>query len=87
MSLSSSAVRGSIALAVLAFVLFSWSGARITAQSLVTNVPAGISPFGIAVNTATNRIYVSNISDTINNGSVSVIDGNNNTVIGSPITV
>lgn len=46
------------------------------AQVVVATVPAGTSPFAVAVNPATNRIYVANI----NSNNVTVIDGATDTV-------
>ncbi len=47
--------------------------------SVIATVPVGTSPFKIAVNSATNRIYVANqISNT-----VSVIDGATKTVVAT----
>lgn len=43
---------------------------------VVANVPVGPQPYSIGVNATTNRIYVS-----LEEGSVSVIDGANNTVV------
>lgn len=49
------------------------------AQSVVTTIPVGDSPWGIAVNAATNRIYVAN------HGShdVSIIDGSSDSVLAA----
>ena len=41
-----------------------------------TNVGVGIDPYGLALNSATNRVYVANFAnDLIPHGTVSVIDG------------
>ena len=53
---------------------------------LLTTVPTitvGNSPFGVGVNPITNMIYVSNNAD----GTVTVIDGISNSVLGLPIGV
>jgi len=44
-------------------------------DKLITNVAVGDTPFAVAVNPVSNKIYVSNFGD----GTVSVIDGTNNT--------
>jgi YVTN family beta-propeller protein len=44
------------------------------AQVVIATVPAGNVPYGVAVNSTTNQIYVANYSD----GTVTVIDGANN---------
>lgn len=49
------------------------------AQSLVTDIPVSGSPSGVAVNSQTNRIYVSLSTST--GGAVAVIDGSTNTVV------
>ena len=52
-------------------------------NKIVTTIDVGSNPFGVAVNSAGSRVYVTNkVSD-----SVSVIDGTTQTVIGSPIPV
>ncbi|MDG6996406.1 MAG: YncE family protein, partial [Nitrososphaerota archaeon] len=48
-------------------------------NSIVTNTPVGIFPFGVAVNPLTNMIYISNQND----NSVSVVDGSTNTVVAT----
>src|SRR5271157_6002221 len=45
------------------------------AQVVIATVPVGNSPFGVAVNSATNKTYVANYSD----NTVTVIDGATNT--------
>jgi YVTN family beta-propeller protein len=49
-----------------------------------TTVSAGSSPIALAVNPQTNLIYVAN---NVNSGTVSVINGTNNTVGSQPIAV
>jgi YVTN family beta-propeller protein len=49
-----------------------------TNDSFITNVNVGVGPTRMAVNEATNRIYVAN-----QNNSISVIDGNSNFTIAS----
>ncbi len=63
--------------AIVLFSLVTLAAASSLAQTLVTTVTAGTSPTAVAVNVATNKIYV------VNEGSnnVTVIDGaTNNTV-------
>ena len=52
-------------------------------NKIVTTIPVGNLPLGVAVNTAGTRVYVTNYSS----DTVSVIDGITQTVIGSPISV
>jgi YVTN family beta-propeller protein len=51
----------------------------VSAQTVVATVPVGGFPFGVAVNSSTNRIYV---TKAISN-SVAVIDGATNTVVAT----
>lgn len=66
---------------LIAFLLILTSSVAIigtaAAQDVVTSIPVGSTPFGVAVNTANNRVYVANGGAK----SVSVIDGSSNTVI------
>ena len=57
------------------------SGARAAAggPSVVATVAVGTRPWGVAVNSSTNRIYVANY----NSNNVSVIDGANNTIVAT----
>ena len=56
------------------------------AQVSIATVPAGTNPFGVAVNSITNKGYVANITCDINNlpcpsaGTVTVIDGATNNI-------
>jgi YVTN family beta-propeller protein len=50
-------------------------------NTVIAQVPVGRTPAFMAVNTATNRIYVSNVDD----GTVSVIDGVSNAVTTLPV--
>lgn len=56
-------------------------------QSVIATVPVGINPGPSAVNTATNRTYVTNLQCSAwpcsNPGTVSVINGVTNTVVGT----
>ncbi len=70
------------ALLVVLAVLFS-SVSALAAASVVTTIPVGGWPIGVGVNPTTDKIYVANSTD----NTVSVIDGTNDTVTGSPITV
>ena len=64
---------------VLTLALAPWGGALALGQTVVATVPVGSSPFGVGVNPATNRIYISNfLSNTI-----SVIDGTTDAVIAT----
>lgn len=45
------------------------------------SIQVGINPAGISLNPDTNRIYVTNY----NSGTISVIDGNTNDIVGKPI--
>lgn len=49
------------------------------AQTVITTIPVGSSPQGVAVNPTTNHIYVTNVA----NDSVSVIDGTSSTVVAT----
>ena len=48
-----------------------------------TTIEVGRDPFALALNPVTNRIYVANAGNGIF-GTVSVIDGSNDTLVGSP---
>ena len=72
----------------------SWSFAAIvaasfpaTAQVATATLPVGSYPDVLAINTATNRIYVVNSQcysfSCPNQGTVTVIDGNTNTTVGT----
>src|SRR5664279_1242297 len=54
------------------------------AQVTVATVPAGIGPFGVAVDSVTNKTYVANLSCTSlpcpSPGTVTVIDGATNNI-------
>lgn len=52
-------------------------------NKVVTTIPVGFYPRGIAVNAAGSRVYVVNVDSR----TVSVIDGISNAIIGSPIPV
>ena len=60
-------------------VLLIVAASPLLAQQLLNNIPVGVNPWHIAVNTATNKIYVANEDGP----SISVIDGatNNTTTI------
>src|SRR5437773_2529955 len=53
------------------------------ADSLIATIPVGAYPQGIAYDSANGDLYVTNAGD----NTVSVISGQTNTVVGSPITV
>src|SRR5713101_4276742 len=60
-----------------------YSGIGIAkADSVVATIPVGVSPSAVAFDSANGDLYVVN-----GVGTVSVISGQTNTVIGSPITV
>ena len=63
-------------LGALALLLLCAATRAAVAQGVVATVPVGSNPAGADVNTATNKIYVVNSTDS----SVSVIDGVTNTV-------
>jgi YVTN family beta-propeller protein len=52
---------------------------QVYAQTVIATIDVGVNPIGVAVNPATNRIYVTNNAD----DTVSVIDGTTNTVIAT----
>ncbi len=54
-----------------------WFIGQALSFSVVTTIPVGSNPYGVAVNATTNRIYVGN------SNSVSVINGADNTVINT----
>src|SRR4051812_11735668 len=62
--------------ASLLFMIYGWTGSQsLKADTSIGNVAAGTEPLAAAVNSVTNKIYVANYSS----GSVTVIDGANNT--------
>src|ERR1017187_5552464 len=73
----------------LLFLIFSLAASAPCAlgQVTVATIPAGPSPFGVAVNSVTNKTYVANLSCTSlpcpSPGTVTVIDGatNNTTTV------
>jgi YVTN family beta-propeller protein len=78
--------RGITALTVVLLFLslfFLNLGLAAAAPTVIATVQVGTAPFGVDVNSTTNRVYVANRDS----NSVSVIDATTNTVIGSPITV
>ncbi len=46
----------------------------------VATIPVGPSPYGVGVDSTTNRVYVANSAGTSNSSSISVIDGKTNIV-------
>ncbi|WP_445661805.1 hypothetical protein [Bacillus sp. FSL K6-0268] len=48
-------------------------------STVVATIPVGMRPFGVGVNSLTNLIYIANYDS----NTVSVIDGNTNTVLTS----
>jgi DNA-binding beta-propeller fold protein YncE len=72
-----------VLLMLLAFTVFGMSLPTL-AQVVTATIPAGIGPFGVAVNPATNKIYVANLTCDVSNlpcpspGTVTVIDGATN---------
>ena len=52
-------------------------------NTVITTIPVGATPWGVAVTPDGSRVYVANSGD----NAVSVIDTISNTVIGSPIPV
>jgi len=67
-----------LALAIVATVLLSQIAPLVHAVSVVTTIPVGSGPQGVAINVNTDEIYVANQF-----GTVSVIDGRNDTVIAT----
>ena len=75
----------------LQFVLLFFSLAAALpsaiAQVVIATVPVGINPYGVAVDSAINKIYVPNCGNdpscTASPGTVTVIDGATNTVIAT----
>ena len=53
-------------------------------DTVSTTIPGGKNPFAIALNPVTNLIYVANEANG-SNATVDVIDGSNDTLVGSPI--
>jgi len=66
---------------VLVFGFSAESLAAKPAKSVIANVPAGNTPRAVAVNTATNRVYVANEFS----NDVTVIDGATNIVTTVPV--
>ncbi len=75
----------SLFLAVVCILIFA--SVPVVAQSVVATVGVGTNPGPSAVNTATNKIYVTNLGCTAwpcsNTGTVSVISGVSNTVVAT----
>jgi YVTN family beta-propeller protein len=65
------------------FTNSSGSVSAIDTYNVVRTIPVGNDPIGVAYDSATNRIYVSNTGSQ----SVSVINGTIDTLIGTPIPV
>ena len=66
-------------------LLLAWPS-RAWAQTVIATVPVGTNPTAVAVNTVTNKIYVTSCPDissrsTGTNGTVTVIDGNTNSTV------
>ncbi|MBM4065868.1 MAG: hypothetical protein FJ266_09555 [Planctomycetes bacterium] len=68
-------------------LLFALSGvgvsihipSSVAAPTVISTISVGINPYGVGVNSSTNRIYVANVSS----NTVSVIDGADNTVLST----
>ena len=64
---------------------------HLSAQTLIATVPVGVHPQAIAVNSATNKIYVLNTCDSFptctSSGSVTVIDGVTLATVSVPIGI
>jgi YVTN family beta-propeller protein len=60
--------------------IFAVDGA---ADAVVATLQGGYAPYAVAVNAVTHRVYVGNAGEP----TVTVIDAQSNTVVGSPITV
>jgi YVTN family beta-propeller protein len=66
-------------LALLLLLIVPMIAQPVSAQTVVATVTVGSFPFGVAVNSSTNRIYVTNAMS----NNVSVIDGATNTVVAT----
>ena len=58
-----------------------------TTNQVVATIPVGDNPRAVAVTPDSTRAYVANAGSQAGLDTVSVIDTNTNTAIGSPITV
>ena len=80
-----------VALASVALMIFLCGCGGTTPAKVTATIPVGLRPIAVAVNPATNRIYV--LNQCCSPGSVSVIDGVTNSVVatapvgGSPCQV
>jgi YVTN family beta-propeller protein len=80
----SSASLLSISLITILSLSAIYSGVGIAhADSVIATISVGSRPFGIAFDSSNGNVYVGNYND----NNVSVISGQTNTVIGSPIPV
>ncbi len=59
------------------FLLLCFALAPVYGQTVTASVLTGANPTGIAINPVTNKVYVTNLSDS----SVTVIDGATNTTV------
>jgi YVTN family beta-propeller protein len=55
-------------------------------NQVIATIPVGVQPLGVAFDSANGNLYVTNYSHDLR-GTVSVISGKTNTVIGNPIPV
>jgi YVTN family beta-propeller protein len=62
---------------------FCLGGSPVPKDVETATITVGTSPLGVGIDTSTNRVYVANYGA----NSVTVIDGNTNTVVGTPIAV
>ena len=65
---------GALSMCAALMVILLGGPMRGYSQTVVATVPAGLSPYAVAVNPATNKIYVPNLGS----DSVTVIDGATN---------
>jgi YVTN family beta-propeller protein len=68
-----------LALLTLLLLVVPAASQPVSAHTIVATVTVGSFPFGVAVNSSTNRIYVTNAMG----NNVSVIDGATNTVVAT----
>ncbi len=78
---------GAVVCASLVLAFFCWSGWQaVSADSNSANIPTGSVPISVAVNPVTNKTYIANCGGPVcgsggtGNGSVTVIDGRDNSV-------
>jgi YVTN family beta-propeller protein len=73
----------SIVFLLLCLVCLGGNALPVRAQTVIGTPAVGEGPGALAVNPVTNEVYVANVDA----GTVSVIDGATNTVVGPPVPV